>query len=220
VPSVARRLPRPGPWMNWFKQLLAFPLYATVAWLMWVLVQEVDPGGVFLAFLGLVAVGFAVWIYGRTRGGEPRARRIGGGLAIAGAVAALSVAAMLMPGTGAAKAAGGALGYENFSPTRLDRLTSEHRPVFVNLTAAWCITCLVNERATLDRDAVRRAFAERRVVALKGDWTRQDPEITAFLQQFGRSGVPLYLLYDKAGTPTVLPQLLTEATVLAALEKI
>jgi thiol:disulfide interchange protein DsbD len=131
---------------------------------------------------------------------------------------------MLSPGVGAtgaaAKAAGGVLGYEAFSMERLDRLAAEHRPVFVNLTAAWCITCLVNERAALDRAAVRRAFAERRVVALKGDWTRQDPEITAFLQQFGRSGVPLYLLYDQTGTPTVLPQLLSEASVLAALEKI
>jgi thiol:disulfide interchange protein len=88
------------------------------------------------------------------------------------------------------------------------------------LTAAWCITCLVNEKTALDSDAVRRAFAERHIAALKGDWTRQDPEITAFLQKFGRSGVPLYLLYDKTGRPTVLPQILTEAGVLAAIEKI
>jgi len=223
VPAIARHLPRPGPWMAWFKQLLAFPLYASVAWLMWVLVQEVDPGGAFVAFLGLVTVGFAVWIYGCTRGAEPRGRRIGVGLGAAGAAAAVLAAAMLVPGSATsqtAKAAGGSLGYEPFSTARLGRLAAEHHPVFVNLTAAWCITCLVNERAALDREAVRRAFAERRVVALKGDWTRQDPEITAFLQQFGRSGVPLYLLYDKAGTPTVLPQLLSEAGVLAALEKI
>jgi thiol:disulfide interchange protein DsbD len=224
VPAIARRLPRPGPWMLWFKQLLAFPLYGTVAWLVWVLVQEVDPGGAFVGLLGLVAVGFAVWIYGRTRLGPGRQRRIGSGIAAAGIVTALLVAATLRPGSGAAgtaaSAAGGALGYEAFSTARLDRLATEHRPVFVNLTAAWCITCLVNERVALDRGAVRRAFAEHRVVALKGDWTRQDPEITAFLQQFGRSGVPLYLLYDKSGTPTMLPQLLTEASVLAALEKI
>jgi thiol:disulfide interchange protein len=224
VPAIARRLPRPGPWMAWFKQLLAFPLYGTVAWLMWVLVQEVDPGGAFLAFLGLVAVGFAVWIYGRTRVAGGHGRGIGTALAAAGTGAALFVAATLVPGNGAggpaANGAGGALGYEAFSTARLDRLAAEHRPVFVNLTAAWCITCLVNERAALDRDAVHRAFAEHRIVALKGDWTRQDPEITAFLQQFGRSGVPLYLLYDKTGTPTVLPQLLSEASVLAALEKI
>jgi thiol:disulfide interchange protein DsbD len=223
VPAIARCLPRPGPWMVWFKQLLAFPLYGTVAWLMWVLVQEVDPGDAFLAFVGLVGVGFAVWIYGRTRFAEVRARRLGDALTAIGAAVALFLVAMLTPGagaTGTAAKAVGALGYEAFSTARLDQLAAEHRPVFVNLTAAWCITCLVNERAALDRDAVRRAFAERRIVALRGDWTRQDPEITAFLQQFGRSGVPLYLLYDKTGTPTVLPQLLSEASVLAALERI
>ncbi|TMK24542.1 MAG: hypothetical protein E6G69_18695, partial [Alphaproteobacteria bacterium] len=84
------------------------------------------------------------------------------------------------------------------------------------LTAAWCITCLVNEHATLDTAAVRQAFAEHRIVALKGDWTRQDPEITAWLQKFGRSGVPLYLLYDRSGTANVLPQILTRSEVLDA----
>ena len=87
------------------------------------------------------------------------------------------------------------------------------------MTAAWCITCLVNER-TLDSDAVRRAFAAQEIVPLKGDWTRQDPEITALLQKFGRSGVPLYLLYDRGGTPVVLPQILTEATILDAIGRI
>ena len=120
----------------------------------------------------------------------------------------------------AADAARDGLSYEKFSADRLAQLEAEHQPVFVNLTAAWCITCLVNEHTALDSQAVRRAFAERHIVALKGDWTRQNPEITAFLQEFGRSGVPLYLLYDKAGTPTVLPQILTEASVLAAVGKI
>ena len=114
----------------------------------------------------------------------------------------------------------GELGYEKFGTARLAQLAADHQPVFVNLTAAWCITCLINERTSLDRAAVRRAFADSHIVALKGDWTRRDPEITAYLQKFGRSGVPLYLLYDKAGTPTILPQILTEATVLAALGKI
>ena len=105
-----------------------------------------------------------------------------------------------------------------FRSVRLNALLAAHKPVFVNLTAAWCLTCLFNEGATLDSAAVRRAFAAHGVVALKGDWTRQDPEITAFLQKFGRSGVPLYLLYDENGKPQVLPQILTEAGVLAALD--
>ena len=222
IPGIARRLPRPGAWMVWFKQLLAFPLYGTVAWLMWVLIQEVGPADAFAAIFGLVVVGFAVWIYGRTRANGPSGRRLGAGVALAGIAAALTLAASLATAAAlpAGVAAGGqrdSLGYENFSSARLDQLLAEHQPVFVNLTAAWCITCLVNEHTALASDAVRRAFAVRQVIALKGDWTRQNPEITGFLQQFGRSGVPLYLFYDKTGTPTVLPQILTEASVLAAL---
>jgi thiol:disulfide interchange protein DsbD len=223
VPGIARLLPRPGAWMEWFKQALAFPLYATVAWLIWVLIQEVEPGDAFLALLGLVLVGFAVWVYGRTRAATQTGRRAGLGLAAAGLAAALAVATTLTaaagPSGGAASGSGG-LSYEPFSTARLGRLAAERQPAFVNLTAAWCITCLLNEKAALDSQAVRRAFADRRIAALKGDWTRQDPEITAFLQKFGRSGVPLYLLYDKTGKPTVLPQILTEAGVLAAIEKI
>ena len=222
IPGLARRLPRPGAWMVWFKQLLAFPLYGTVAWLIWVLIQEVGPAGALSALLGLVAVGFAVWIYGRTRAIGRIGRHLGAGLAASGIAAALILTAMLVPAAGpeAAAAAHDDFGYQPFSSLRLDELVAEHQPVFVNLTAAWCITCLVNEQTALRGEAVRRAFAERRIVALKGDWTRQNPEITALLQAFGRSGVPLYLLYDKAGTPTILPQILTEATVLAALGKI
>ncbi len=223
VPGIARMLPRPGRWMVWFKQLLAFPLYGTVAWLVWVLIQEVAPGDAFIALLGLVLVGFAVWIYGRTQLLAAPARSIGGGLALSGLAAAAVVAATLAPAAspaGIAAVTAGGLGYERFSTELLGRLAAEQRPAFVNLTAAWCITCLVNERTSLDSEAVRRAFAERRIVALKGDWTRRDPDITAFLQQFGRSGVPLYVLYDKAGAPTVLPQILTEASLLAAVGKI
>jgi thiol:disulfide interchange protein len=223
VPGIARRLPRPGAWMEWFKQALAFPLYGTVAWLIWVLIQEVAPGDAFLALLGLVLVGFAMWVYGRTRAAAEPGRRAGLALAATGLAAALAVAASLAPAagpSGVAAGGGGGLAYEPFSMARLGGLAAERQPAFVNLTAAWCITCLVNEKTALDSDAVRRAFAERRIAALKGDWTRRDPEITAFLQKFGRSGVPLYLLYDKAGRPTILPQILTEAGVLAAIEKI
>jgi thiol:disulfide interchange protein DsbD len=223
VPGLARLLPRPGPWMLWFKQVLAFPLYATTAWLIWVLMQEVAPGRSFLALCGLVAVGFAVWVYGRTRGAAPLARRAGGGLAAAGAAAALVLAALQMPAAETAPtvvpAASAGLAYQRFEPARLAALVAAHRPVFVNLTAAWCITCLFNERTTLDSAAVRHAFAARGVVALKGDWTRQNPAITAFLQKFGRSGVPLYLYYGAGGTPTVLPQILTEGDVLAAVNR-
>jgi thiol:disulfide interchange protein DsbD len=149
-------------------------------------------------------------------------------LAAAGIVAALILAATLSaadaqlsgapPGIAAARR--GELRYETFSAARLAQLAGAHQPVFVNLTAAWCITCLINERTSLDRAAVRRAFVDSHIVALKGDWTRRDPEITAFLQKLGRSGVPLYLLYDKTGTLTVLPQILTESSMLEAVGNI
>jgi thiol:disulfide interchange protein DsbD len=208
--------------MVWLKQLLAFPLYGTVAWLVWVLIQEVGPDGTLAALFGLVLVGFAVWIYGTTRLAGPAMRRVGVGLAAAGTAAALLLAVTATPSIARPDktAALGGLGYEPFSLARLEALTNERRPVFVNLTAAWCLTCLVNEHTTLDSTAIRHAFAEHRIVALKGDWTRQDPEITRYLQKFGRSGVPLYLLYDQAGTPNVLPQLLTQAEVLDAVGKI
>jgi thiol:disulfide interchange protein DsbD len=220
MPGIARVLPRPGPWMALFKQLLAFPLYGTAAWLVWVLLQEVEPQSGFAALIGLVLVGFAVWCYGRTRLASARARWAGGIFAAAGLAAAIALAAMLAPASGPAAPTSDGLAYQRFSASRLAALTTEHRPVFVNLTAAWCITCIVNERATLDRPAVRQSFASRGVIALKGDWTRQDPEITALLQHFGRSGVPLYLLYGGDGSATVLPQILTESAVIDAVSRL
>jgi thiol:disulfide interchange protein DsbD len=222
IPGIARLLPRPGRWMVLLKQVLAFPLYGTVAWLVWVLIQEVGPEGSLVALFGLVLVSFAVWIYGTTRLGGPVMRRIGSGLAAAGTAAALVLAAAATPSNAPLKPSANkdALRYEPFSPARLAALTAERQPVFVNLTAAWCITCLVNEHATLNTSPIRQAFADHHIVALKGDWTRQDPEITGLLQRFGRSGVPLYLLYDRSGTPNVLPQLLTQSEVLDAIGRI
>jgi thiol:disulfide interchange protein DsbD len=221
VPGVARILPRPGGWMETVKQVLAFPLYGTVAWLVWVLIQEVGPEGSLMALFGLVLVGFAVWIYGRTQLAAAPARRLGSALAGLGLAVAILLAAMLSPAAPPVGAqASDGLRYQLFTPARLAALNAEHKPVFINLTAAWCLTCIVNERATLDRDAVREAFAAHGVIALKGDWTRQDPEIADFLESFGRSGVPLYLLYDGNGSPTVLPQILTETEVIDAVGKL
>jgi thiol:disulfide interchange protein len=132
----------------------------------------------------------------------------------------------LLPGLAGAGPAAGSLtpaahaddGTEPFSAARLAALQAAHRPVFVDMTAAWCVTCLVNERMALAPQAVRRAFMDRRVVYLKGDWTRQDPEITAFLRRNGRDGVPLYVFYPAdGGMPTVLPQILTRHVVLQAI---
>jgi len=222
IPGWQRVLPRPGAWMELVKQLLAFPLYGTVAWLIWVLIQEAGPGQSLGSLFGLVLVGFAVWIYGRTRLAAPLGRRLGIGLAAAGTAAAIFLAASLTKTEiGMANAAPpDRLAYEPFTAQRLSTLEATGKPVFVNLTASWCVTCLINERVALDSEAVRQAFAARGIVALKGDWTTQNPEITALLQQFGRSGVPLYLLYGGKGEPVILPQILTAASVLDALGKV
>jgi DsbC/DsbD-like thiol-disulfide interchange protein/cytochrome c biogenesis protein CcdA len=220
APGWQQLLPRPGGWMDFLKQLLAFPLYGTVAWLLWVLIQEVGPDEAFGVLFGLVLVAFAVWIYGRTRLAAPLGRRLGTSLAAAGCAAALFLATSLTTaGNGAVPAKQAGLPYEPFTAERLASLEAEGKPVFVNLTASWCVTCLINERIALDTEAVRNAFAARGIVSLKGDWTNQNPEITGLLQRFGRSGVPLYLIYNGRGAPVVLPQILTAASVLEALDK-
>jgi len=187
-----------------------------------VLIQQVGPGASLAALFGLVLVGFAVWIYGRTRVAAPSGRLLGTGLAAAAAATAILLAASVTaPEAGTANAAPqDRLAYEPFTAERLSTLEAAGKPVFVNLTASWCVTCLINERVALDSDAVRQAFVARGIVALKGDWTSQNPEITALLQQFGRSGVPLYLLYRGEGEPVILPQILTPASVLDALGKV
>ncbi len=142
-----------------------------------------------------------------------------GALAIFGAVGILPAAGLASgPAENAAAEAKSALGYEPYSAVRLAALRAEGRPVFVNATAAWCITCLVNEKVALSGDAVVHAVADKKVAALKADWTNRDPEITALLATQGRSGVPLYLYFRPGSeTPLVLPQILTESSVIAAM---
>jgi thiol:disulfide interchange protein DsbD len=224
VPTWRRLLPPPGPWMERLQQLLAFPLYGTVAWLVWVLSQQAGPSGVAIVLAGLVLLGFAAWLRSVGRLASPSWRRVafaGGATAIAlvGATLALvgPAARESRPAEGTAGAA-----WEPFSPARLAELRAAGTPVFVNFTAAWCVTCLVNERVALRSPAVAQAFADRGVVQLRGDWTRRDARITEVLAAFGRNGVPLYLLYPRTGgapgggAPIVLPQILTEDTVIQA----
>lgn len=210
-PGLARRLPKPGPWMVYLRQVLAFPMYGAAAWLIWVLSQQTGSDGVFITLVGGVLIGFASWIFGATQGHAAPGRLFGGAMA---ALATLSAVGLLYglalsPPAGASVAAAGER-EASFSPDRLAALRAEGRPVFVNMTAAWCVTCLVNEKVALSSDGVSQAFARRNVAYLKGDWTRPDPAITAFLREHGRDGVPLYVFYPAKGRPPViLPQILT-----------
>ena len=214
-PGALSLLPRPGAWMETVKGALAFPVYATAAWLVWVLAQQVGPNGLLGALGGLVLVGLAAWAWERARA----AGRIGTGLGRATAVLALAGALALAAALDGQR--GGAAGVqlagieEPFTQARLDALRAEGRTVFVDMTAAWCITCQVNERMVLSREAVQAAFRAGSVAYLKGDWTNQNPEITRLLESHGRSGVPLYLVYKGKGEARVLPQILTEALVIA-----
>ena len=215
-PSLARAAPRPGRWMEIFRQILAFPMYAASVWLIWVIAQEAGPTGVLAAAAGILLVGFAAWGLGLAQTLQTvQPRRI----AHAAAFAAMAAAAVILGGIATAPASPVAqAGVDAFTPERLATLRASGKPVFVNMTAAWCVTCLVNERVALGSGAIRRAFAEKGVIYLKGDWTRQDPAITAFLRDQGRDGVPLYVFFPaKGGAPKLLPQILTEGIVLDAL---
>jgi thiol:disulfide interchange protein/DsbC/DsbD-like thiol-disulfide interchange protein len=215
MPGLVRIMPRPGRWMEVLKQALAFPMYGAAAWLVWVISQEAGPSGVLGTAAGLVLVGFAGWVFGVTQASPMHPRRFGQVAAIMAVLAALAVLSGI---TAVPVGAATESSAEAYTPDRLASLRAAGKPVFVNMTAAWCITCLVNERVAIRSDAVKRAFAANNITYLKGDWTRQDPVITAFLRQNGRDGVPLYVFYPAAGgEPTVLPQILTEGEVLRVL---
>jgi thiol:disulfide interchange protein DsbD len=215
LPGLARALPRPGAWMDVLKQALAFPMYAASAWLVWVASLQSGPSGVLAVGAGLLLIGFAGWAIGLAQHREGVGRRVAQGIAaLAGlGAAAILVLTVTMPAASAAVAA--QPGVEAFSPARLSALRAAGKPVFVDMTAAWCVTCLVNERLALDTAATRSAFAAHGVTYLKGDWTRQDPTISAYLRAHGRDGVPLYVFYPRGGAHgEVLPQILTEATII------
>ncbi|MGQ0619608.1 MAG: protein-disulfide reductase DsbD family protein [Panacagrimonas sp.] len=213
VPGFARLLPKPGAWMETFKQVMAFPMYLTAVWLLWVLGGLTSRDGMGLALLGLVLVGFGVWVMGRARGGAGRV------LAYAAILAAVSLA--FHPALRVSTGETGkqvAAGWEPYSDSRLAQLRAEGRSVFVDFTADWCLTCKLNERGTLRSDRVKELFRSRDVVLLVGDWTRSDPAITAVLTRYGRSGVPLYLASSKGAEPQVLPQVLSPDIVVQAFQ--
>ncbi len=213
APGLARALPKPGAWMDRLKQGLAFPMYGAAAWLVWVLAEQAGPPAVLLVLVGGVLIGFAAWAIGLAQASGGRLGRLAGGLALVGALALLPVLH-----AAPAPAQTGETTGEAWSEARLAALLADGRPVFVNLTAAWCITCKVNERLALSSEGVRRAFEQRGITTLVGDWTRGDPAITAVLRAHGRDGVPLYLFYPAGATaPRILPQILTEGIVLEAL---
>ena len=224
TPALQRFLPRPGPWMDRLRQFLAFPMYASAVWMIWVLTQQTGADGVLYALGGMVLIAFAAWL-ARVGGPSSTVLWLRRGAAAVAILLAFAVSLKLEnPSATAASASGGPVsgvsfdGWERYSRAAVEQARTSGKPVFVDLTAAWCITCLVNERVALETTATKQAFERTGTVKLKGDWTNKDPEISALLKEVGRAGVPVYLYWAPgAQTPKILPQILTESLVISEL---
>ena len=217
VPGFAGLLPKPGVWMDTLKQWLAYPLYLSAVWLLWVYGRQTGIDAQALVLVGAVCIAAACWLWGRKQ------------LALAGKVSAvlallLLLAALLLPllftqSTSVVAEQSTEQHWQRWSAEKLQQLRSDGKPVLVNMTADWCITCLVNERVALNTDSSKAALALYDVTYLKGDWTLRDAAITEYLRLYQRDGVPLYVLYWPGQPPQVLPQILTPDTLATTLER-
>lgn len=225
-PGLIRRIPRPGPWMESLKQFMGFLMMATVVWLAWVLSVQTSSGTVIALLGALVGLGLAAWILGRwgalhRRTGTRWTARL---LALVLALAVLQPVVQLArtPATSGdfAVVTEGGVTWEPWSPERVAELRAAGTPVFVDFTAAWCLTCQVNKRVALHQREVEAAFTAKGVATLKADWTDRNETIARGLAEFGRSGVPLYVLYPPGAEPRLLPEVLTPGLVLNALDQL
>jgi thiol:disulfide interchange protein/DsbC/DsbD-like thiol-disulfide interchange protein len=221
-PQAIKVLPRPGAWMETFKQFMAFPLYATVGFLLWVLAAQTGDEGFRGVLFSLVLIAMAVWMYGRwnSPGASPGRARFG--------LASLIVVGALgfwvgWPREAPAKGTAGshdAITWEPWSPEAVAKLRGEGRTVYVDFTARWCATCQTNKKLVFGSDEVLRFFAANKIATLRADWTSKDPRITAELAAYSRSAVPFNLIWKPGSdTPVVLPEILTPSVVLDALKK-
>ena len=208
IPRIAARLPRPGQWMVTFKRVMSIPLVLTVVWLVWVLTRQVGVSGMLWLITAMVLLAIAAFV------GRRQVKWLTSVWAIMLVVIASAVYAVSRPNETHQLANAETFDYEMFQS-----LVAEHRPIFLNVTADWCLTCLANERTTLSRESVHRVFGEYGVTYIKVDWTNRDAQVTKLLEQFGRYGVPMYVLYPSTDQPVVLPQVLTPDLVRNHLDK-
>ena len=219
-PGWRKWIPKPGMWMERFKQFMGFPLLATNLWLLWVVQNQRGSEAVLVLLALFLVLGFCAWIFGIVGG---RRLPVLGILLIAlgaVAIAGKKIAATQVTKAGKAASSEG-ISWVSYSPTALEALRSEGKPVFLDFTASWCLTCQFNERTAINVPAVRKVIDEKGITAMKGNWTNSDPAITAVLKSFGRVGVPLAVYYPpgKGSEPVILPELLTEKIVLDAIGK-
>ena len=218
VPSLGRLLPKPGAWMKVFKQLLAFPVFAAAAYFLWVLAQQTGGTGLAKALFGAVMLAFAAWLFELSKGDGSRALMVRAGSAVAALAAILPVTQLQT--AEASVATGGKHGafadVVAYDEAAISQFRQEGRPVFVDFTAAWCVTCQFNKLTIFSKPSLAAAFEAENVAVMVADWTSRDPEITKALEAFGANGVPLYVYYPPTGAPEVLALPLTEKAVLHA----
>ena len=225
VPGLVSRLPKPGPWMETFRQAMAFPMMAAAVWMVSVLAALSGAAAVILLLGAMLASGMGAWVWGRwgaiRRRGAVRAAA--GSVAILLAVGATAAAAGLLPAgrsvpVETARGGSAAPNWEQWSAARVDELRRQGTPVFLDFTARWCLSCQVNEKVALDNPAVRARFQQGGIAILRADWTDGSEAIARALAGFGRASVPLYVFYPRGGgEPVILPELLTPGVVLAAI---
>ncbi len=211
TPALVRRIPRPGPWMVRFKQVLGFPMLATSVWLLWVLDRQTGPDGMAITLVITLLFAFLIWLTAMLKSPLRLLALIGG------AAAAVLLASGLRPTPAQAMSAGT---WTEWSPQAVKQALGSGHPVFVDFSAAWCVTCLVNERYALQDQHVAEQFQKQGIVTLRADWTDRNAAIATELARHQRSGVPLYLLYTREGREIVLPQILTPSAVLARLREL
>ena len=215
-PQLLSKLPKPGEWMETLKQIMAFPMWGSALWLTWVLSSQVELQSVFAVLIGALLVSVCLWLLEKTQNSQGLSRN----LALFISVFLLAFSLWLIPTSykeGPEEIERN--GYE-FSSERLENLRLNQQAIFLNFTADWCITCKVNEAVALNRESVKKTLADKNIVYLKADWTRKDPEIAMMLASYGRTGVPLYILFPPQGKPIILPELLTEDLLISFINKI